>query len=157
MVSCPSCIDVAGRLTTTPIARDVVRQLRLSSSTSMRSIALWTALFPSRAFAALQQWAANLTLLQEIPADHIARIIVGILVDREHPCEDALEQVKQVRWGALLGVLGRFPSLRRLEVAVVEKERLVEDEIWGVLSNQLEGVRSMGNGVRLVRTEARIL
>lgn len=112
-----------------PIANTVMHHLRLSTSTHLRSITLWMTLRSSKTPTALQQWTANLALLQEVPPDHIARIAVGIFVDGEGFCDNAFAQVKQVGWFSLFSVLDRFPRLARVEVMIVEKERLVEDEI----------------------------
>ena len=158
MVRWLCCIVVARRLKVIlATAHGIALQLALPSCTALRSIALWITLDPPGGSTACQQWAASLALLQQIPTTHIERIGIGIVVDGEGFGESALMQVKQMRWGNLLGSLGRFQGLRRLEVMVVEEEELVGDDIWAVLYGQLRGVTFLGNGTRLVRTPARML
>ena len=144
-------------LTVILIANTVVHHLRLSASTHLRSVTLWITLHSSGTSSALQQWTSNLALLQEVPPDHIARVGVGIFVDGEGFYDNALVQVKQIRWLFLLSVLARFPRLARVEVMIAEKERLVEDEMWAAVYDGLDGLRALEGRVRLARTEARML
>ncbi|EKM58442.1 uncharacterized protein PHACADRAFT_117403 [Phanerochaete carnosa HHB-10118-sp] len=142
---------------TTFNADRVAQELLLASAASLDSFTLWTTLNPSGLSLTIQQWAANLALLRLVPPSHIVRIGVGVLFDGKGFCEDALAQVKQVRWRSLLDVLDRFPALHTVEVSVVDKEGAVDDEIWVVLWEVLDSVRARGDGVRLVRGKPRIL
>ena len=134
-----------------------MHHLQLTASTHLRSVTLWITLHSSGTSSALQQWTSNLALLQEVPPDRIVRIGVGIFIDGKGFYNNALVQVKQVRWFFLLGVLARFPRLARVEVMIVEKERLVEDEMWAAVYEGLDGLRALEGRVQLARTEARML
>ena len=111
-----------------------------------------TALSP----VALQQAIQVLPLLsQQVPAAFQAcdRVRICVLLEQGIPLQGALEQVKQIRWNELHGVMVRLPDLEEVAVVIVDGE--ADSEIWQEVYRQLRP--GMLAGVSLVQSYNYIL
>ena len=133
-----------------PVEVGFISDLGLTAYRDLQIIKLWLTVHPM-APSVWQQWQAHLRFLRHVPGDVVTEIVVGVLVEDGDP--DLMDRVRATKWKLLSTVLPRFPALRTLKVAVVDRNKAAHAETGFEIYEGLQRIMDGPGGVRVVKGE----
>ena len=90
-----------------------------------------------------KQWELDLGLLGHIPAQSLRRLQFCVIFGDEHCiCDDAIAQVKRIRWATIRQAFGRFASLEQIAIITKGADEWMGDHIWQEIELQLRALGS---------------
>ena len=119
--------------------------LGIDSCVSLISLSLAVELVEGQCSISQSQWQLALAVLGNAPAPFLRRIQLCIIHgDKQHVCEDAIDQIKQLRWAALRDVAGRLTSLEGVGVVAQGTDSWIADHIWEEVEFRLRSMERNG-------------